>query len=276
MSSPKSNNGAGKQIHHARVQILSDLHLEFGQQYASYTFPASAPLLLLGGDTGRLVDYDEYLGFLKAQVRRYDKVFLVLGNHEFHGLGYEGGLEAARRLVSEPALCGHVILLHRARWDDTESGLTILGCTLWSRIPECAYRVVESKVKDFRNIPGWSVEKHNKLHAEEKAWLREQVLGVAAEGGREVLVATHHAPAVEGTSRPQHEGNPWTCAFASDVLDEEGRWDGVRVWVFGHTHYSTLMVRGSVRLVANQRGYVLGERRKGGDDGFDAGLAITM
>ncbi|RYP71631.1 hypothetical protein DL770_008088 [Monosporascus sp. CRB-9-2] len=88
----------------ARVQILSDLHLEVGQQYLSYIFPVSAPFLLLGGDVGRLTDYDGYLKFLEAQVSRYEKVFLVLGNHEFYGLDYESGLDTARRLSEDPSL----------------------------------------------------------------------------------------------------------------------------------------------------------------------------
>ena len=82
--------------HTTRIQVLSDLHLEVGQQYSTYTFPASAPFLLLAGDIGRLIDYDAYLGFLEAQVARYKKVFLVLGNHEFYGLDYRSGLDAAR------------------------------------------------------------------------------------------------------------------------------------------------------------------------------------
>src|SRR5687768_9237430 len=84
------------------IQILSDAHLEVGQQYTSYSFPVSAPLLLLAGDIGRLIDYEGYLSFLQAQVARYRKVFLVLGNHEFYNLDYESGVKEARRLAAEP------------------------------------------------------------------------------------------------------------------------------------------------------------------------------
>ncbi|EGX95922.1 Ser/Thr protein phosphatase [Cordyceps militaris CM01] len=167
---------------YSRVQVLSDLHLEIGSQYGSFTFPATAPYLLLAGDVGRLVDYDGYLGFLAAQTARYDAVLLVLGNHEFYQL--------------------------------------------------------------------------SEAHARDAAWLREQVAGQqACDDGRRVLVATHHAPCVRGTSSPQHADSPWSSAFATEML-AEGDWAPVRTWVFGHTHYSTDMVRGGVRVVANQRGYV--------------------
>ncbi|KAH7119387.1 Ser/Thr protein phosphatase [Dactylonectria estremocensis] len=265
----------------AKVQVLSDLHLEVGKQYLSYTFPATAPLLLLGGDIGRLADYDGYLNFLETQVCRYRKVFLVLGNHEFYGLDYDTGLKTARRLEAEPVLADKLLLLHRARWDDPDSALTILGCTLWSAIPKEAYSVVQSKVNDFKKISEWGVESHNEIHAQEAAWLREQVAQVASH--KRLLVATHHAPSVSGTSRPEHTENPWTCAFATDLAGQDG-WDGVRVWVFGHTHYSTDLTCNGIRLVANQRGYVLpgpatpSEENKKEKDAhsFDATMIVTM
>jgi predicted phosphodiesterase len=264
-----------------RVQILSDLHLEVGQQYSSYTFPVSAPFLLLGGDIGRLIDYDGYRKFLEAQVSRYQKVFLVLGNHEFYGLDYESGLATAQRLAEEPKLANTLVLLNKVGWNDTKSSLTVIGCTLWSLIPEDASSIVESKVSDFKKIDGWTVQKHNEIHAAETSWLREEV---AQRAGRRLLVATHHAPCMQGTSRPEHSNSPWTPAFATDLLNQEG-WDGINTWVFGHTHYSTDLRRNGIRVVANQRGYVLpgtmdsngnGKTRKRDPHGFDAAMTVTV
>jgi hypothetical protein len=115
--------------------------------------------------------------------------------------------------------------------------------------------LVESKINDFKKIQGWTSGKHNDVHAKEAAWLHDQVVQAAREK-RRILVATHHAPCVDGTSKPSDSSNPWTSAFATDLLDQPG-WDHVRLWVFGHTHYSTDMLRNGIRLVANQRGYVL-------------------
>ncbi|KAG5914283.1 hypothetical protein E4U53_004669 [Claviceps sorghi] len=263
----------------SQVQLLSDLHLEIGEQYSSYTFPASAPFLLLAGDIGRLIDYDGYRQFLEAQVCRYKKVFLVLGNHEFYGLDYEAGVDEARRLASEPSLAERLVLLHRGRWDDADSALTILGCTLWSAIPDQVSRLMEKNINDFHQIGAWTVQKHNEVHAEEVAWLREQVghenhmheqtrrtKGKAEGDGdgdgetapkRLLLVATHYAPCKVGTSRPCDDDSPWTPAFATDLLHQRG-WEGVKVWAFGHTHHSTEFKAGPsrIRVVANQRGYV--------------------
>lgn len=287
-----------------RIQVLSDLHLEVGQQYSSYEFPASAPFLLLGGDIGRLIDYDPYLKFLEKLVSRYEKVFLVLGNHEFYGLSYEAGIAQARRLSQEPSLADTLVLLHGARWDDPGSSLTILGCTLWSDIPETAHAAVASKINDFKKIDGWTVPQHNQVHAEEVDWLRAEVPRVVAselddDGGscssassrarRHLLIATHYAPCREGTSRPEQASNPWTSAFATDLVDQGG-WEGVHTWVFGHTHHTTALVRKGIKLVANQRGYVfpgsaaqreegLGQKtkqKKGSYNTFDAAMTIAI
>jgi len=268
-----------------RVQLLSDLHLEVGQQYTTFAFPVSAPFLLLAGDIGRLIDYNGYLAFLEAQVASYSKVFLVLGNHEFYGLDYESGVREAQRLAAEPCIASGLVLLHRTRWDDPESNLTVLGCTLWSAIPDSATAVVESVVSDFKKITGWTAGQHTTVHTDEAAWLQEQVAQLRAEGEggatrRRLLIATHHAPCVEGTARPDQVHNAWSSAFATDLVDQQG-WQGVDTWAFGHTHYSAQFTRNGIKLVANQRGYVLPggvQRSQASRDGraFDASLAVAV
>lgn len=59
------------------VQILSDLHLEVGQQYRTYTFPVMAPLLLLAGDIGNLTN-DE-------GISKIPRVFLWIWGWQFKG-----------------------------------------------------------------------------------------------------------------------------------------------------------------------------------------------
>jgi metallophosphoesterase superfamily enzyme len=126
-------------------QILSDLHLEVNRQYSSFDIPVRPSRLILAGDIGRLVDYDEYREFLRRQTERFEMVFLVLGNHEFYSTSFAAGLEKARQLEKEPSLNGRLIILHQKRYDLPNSHLTILGCTLWSNIPSEKKRCGESE-----------------------------------------------------------------------------------------------------------------------------------
>ncbi|KAF4961060.1 hypothetical protein FSARC_10294 [Fusarium sarcochroum] len=243
------------------VQIMSDLHLELNRQYATFNFPVKAPLLVLGGDIGRLVDYDMFLPFLARQTARFEKVFLVLGNHEFYEMSYEDGVEKAKELEKEEVLEGKLVLLDRNRWDDPDSKLTIVGATLWSNIHPSAAEIVTLRVSDYKLISGWSVDKHNDCHARDLAYLTEtltELNELPVESQRNVLVVTHHAPIVNGASRPEHTKAPYKTAFSTDVIQAKEFMRGVAVWMFGHTHFTTEFQKGGVRVVANQRGYVLG------------------
>ena len=123
-------------------QILSDLHPKVCRQCSSFEIPVSAWYLVLASDVGRLVDYDDYLSFLRRQTERFERGFLVLGNHEFYGASFVTGLEKARKLEKESSLNGKFVL-HQTRYDIPNSHVTILGCTLWSSITEEAKDVVK-------------------------------------------------------------------------------------------------------------------------------------
>lgn len=241
-------------------QVLSDLHLEVGQQYSSFQIPVAAPNLILAGDIGRLIDYNSFLGFLERHVHSsFKKVFLVLGNHEFYGLSYEQGLKQADKLQQEPGIAGKVLVLHRSTHEIPGTDITLLGSTLWSRIPEHSIDVVKANVKDFQKIQNWTPADHNAVFEEELEWLRGQIESIRANwnSGRKILVITHHAPSIQESSRPEHACNPWTSAFATDIFEHEPWTDVVDVWVFGHTHFTTEFKKGTTKVVSNQRGYVL-------------------
>ncbi|KAK7525487.1 Metallo-dependent phosphatase-like protein [Phyllosticta citriasiana] len=278
-----------------KFQIVSDLHLEVGQQYSSFDIPASAPHLILAGDIGRLKDYDAYLGFLQRVTEQFETVFLVLGNHEFYGITFGEGIELAQQLEQEPRLQRKLVLLHRRAHrvsSARSSSITVLGCTLWSAIPDDARQAVAGAVSDLSKIQDWSVDRHNEAHGADVAWLKSEVESVSEEDDSALLlVVTHHAPCVQLTSSPRHVGNPWTPAFATDLLGSAAGggggaecWDAVRVWVFGHTHYSTNSKVNGTRVVSNQRGYVLPGlvRMKDGEDGsgknhqFDVSKTIRI
>ncbi|KAI4151995.1 MAG: hypothetical protein LQ340_003159 [Diploschistes diacapsis] len=258
-----------------KFQVLSDLHLEICNQYSTYTIPVRAPNLILAGDIGRLADYTSYLSFVTRQCAQFALVFLVLGNHEFYGTSRSEGLRLAQKLQSESALNGRLVVLHQRRFDVGD--VMILGCTLNSRVTPAAEKVVGMAVADFRRIGDWTVAQHNEAFDEDVRWLREQVRLVQRENNErklgnedrqaQILVVTHHAPALRGTSRSSQEGSAIVSAFATDLVPGLGDFVGVDCWVYGHTHYSNAFKLGGVRLISNQRGYVLPspqqpERRK--------------
>lgn len=267
-------------------QVVSDLHLEISQQYSSFKIPVCAKYLILGGNTGRLVDYDKYLGFLGKQTAQFEKVFLVLGSHEFYKESFATGLEKAERLEREPSLNGRLVVLHQGRYDIPDSHVTILGCTLWSHVPSNSKAIVEHKIQDFHQIEGWTIDSHNAAHESDSAWLLREIESIRQgnhkapkQGQRSTLVVTHNAPSVRKTSDPQHEKSRWSCAFATDILPHAAA--GVKLWVFGRTHYTTEFKYRGTRVVSNQRGFVFPwlpskNLKNGNKDGFDVRKVVRL
>lgn len=248
-----------------RFQVMSDLHLEVCQQYANFDVLPRAPRLILAGDIGRLADYEKFCDFLSSVCQNFKQVFLVLGNHEFFGIAHDEGLRRAEQLQREPGLKDKLIIMNQKRVD--VENVTILGCTLYSKVPAEAEETVRCKVGDFHHVTGWTVADHNAAHTADVKWLEKEITSIRrTEAGlkRTIVVVSHHAPLTKGTSNPAHENSPWGSAFATDLIGTKERTvlDDVQWWIFGHTHFSTKMACGGVKLLSNQRGYIFPNEHK--------------
>ena len=169
-----------------RFQVMTDLHLEVGQQYSKFNIPPCAPYLILAGDIGRLLDYDSLAQFLASQCSGFERVLYVLGNHEFYGASRAQGLERARQLQCDPRLQQLLSILNRTRVEIAES-ITILGCTLQSYISPDREQIVTSRIQDFRHIEDWTTADHNDEHTRAVNWLKAQVEHVKLPKGLKQL-----------------------------------------------------------------------------------------
>jgi predicted phosphodiesterase len=95
-----------------RFQVMSDLHLEVGQQYSSFDVVPHASRLILAGDIGRLADYNAFRNFLASSCEKFEEVYLVLGNHEFFGVSHQEAVRLADKLQREPGMKGRLILMN--------------------------------------------------------------------------------------------------------------------------------------------------------------------
>jgi predicted phosphodiesterase len=109
-----------------------------------------------------------------------------------------------------------------------------------------------------------------KIHWRQRHWLQAQLLQ-PWEGP--TVVITHHAPSPASIA-PAYRNDWLTPAFASELPAE--MFEGVDLWVHGHTHTSFDYRIGSCRVVCNPRGYPLGPDRHAENPGFDPGLVIEI
>lgn len=67
-----------------KLQFCSDIHVEFGTE--GFLKP-EAPFLALLGDIGLTAESD-YRTYLLKQSEKFEKVFVIAGNHEFYNVKF--------------------------------------------------------------------------------------------------------------------------------------------------------------------------------------------
>ena len=256
----------------ATFQIISDLHHETHTAY-EFAFRQTAPNLALLGDIGQAAD-DGLFAFIETQLRRYWNVFFVPGNHEPVLGSWPAAKERFRSFADRMeqlrsrSTIGRFVFLDQTRHDVNKT-LTVLGCTLFSRITPAQSAAVASRFIDFRQIHGWTVEQHSDAHVSDVEWLNAQVSEISrAEPERRIIIFTHHSPTVDARAVDErHKDSPVGSGFATD-LRTEYCWTSpsVALWAFGHTHFSCDFTDDlGKRIVANQKGYAAIP-----EDAFDA------
>lgn len=265
--------------------IISDLHLETPSArptYIEFTIPPSCPYLALLGDIGLATD-SRLFEFLSQQLKQFEIVFYLMGNHEAHGTSYSAAKSIfqsfsqniSQHRRSHPSL-GRFIFLDQTRFDISTS-VTILGCTLFSAISPEQAQSVQLFVSDFERIENWTVKDHNAAHASDLAWLNEQVLHISKSAPhRKIIIFTHYSPTTAPEANdPRHlkDLSGVRSAFVTD-LSAESCWiaPAVKLWAFGHTHFNCSFVDESTgkRVLTNQKGHA-----RSGIEGFDVEKVVV-
>lgn len=258
-------------------QILSDLHLDHESQYLTFHIPVAAPFLILAGNIGRLIDYEQYLSFLIRRCNLHEKVFLVLGPLEFHGIGWMEGLQLAHKMEKEPVTKGRLEVLYETRSEVPGTNIVLLGCTLWSKIPDADVAAVMKKMPEFdeqNGIQNWTVKDHNSEFKRDFKWLVEEAKNTqpspkppaagstlpappatpaAPKPETQLVVVTSFAPDLRECLDPWQVDAPWASAFGTDLLNNT-YFNNVKFWISGSTGRTHEFKKGTLTHVSNQRG----------------------
>ncbi|KAF8653548.1 hypothetical protein AX16_003911 [Volvariella volvacea WC 439] len=267
-----------------RIQLLSDLHLEIerfpredSDDLYKYSFPAKAKMLALLGDIGWTRD-DRLFEWIRIQLTKFKTIFFVRGNHE----AYRSTIAESEERLTQFATTiekeretssklGRFVFLNRTRFDISKT-VTILGCTLWASLNPDDLEILRWALSDFRTIADFNPTVYRFLHEQDLAWLNSTVQQIANdEPDRRLVIFTHHAPTVLGTSDPMYLDGPTSSGYATELVEQPCWGSNVKVWAFGHTHWCCDFVREGVRVVSNQRGY----KDKIGS-GFDPEMVLEL
>lgn len=276
-----------------QCSVMSDLHLEF----LDIELPGGH-ILLLAGDTllaGPLREHrndatnralrKRFTRFAKEELSKYDKVFVVLGNHEHYREIIEDVPVLLREFLAEDA--PNATLLDDSA--EIYEGVQFVGSTLWATYGFGTYagweigrnmndcKLIQTKApllepgaeKGVRNAfyphgPNWralTVNDINERHTEAQRFLKK-ALRSSREQQMPAIVITHHAPSyLSKTEQFKHLDNGMDEAYYSNqhALIEEN--PHIMAWIHGHTHDGSHYRIGETLVVSNQRGYFPSERR---------------
>ncbi len=255
-----------------RIQVLSDLHLEFGGAGVPPLAPG-ADIVVLAGDLAPAKRRSARLARRAWKDARH--ILYVPGNHEYYGSNIA---DAQHMLALDCAACGVTLLDTGAV---TIDGVRFIGATLWTdfrlygEVRELdAHHAAGRGLNDFcgairgaswKDFSTWEAAHR---HAADRAFIEAELAQAAKDGpgsgeacpgprsggaGLETVVITHHAPSPRSI-HPRFAGDPLNPGFASDLEDVIDRFQPA-LWVHGHVHNAVDFRIGRTRVLANPRGY---------------------
>lgn len=238
-----------------RIQVVSDLHLEFRNPIPELA--ADADAIIVAGDLAPAITPG-----LRRSAERWaaaDHILYVPGNHEF----YRSDIDEARQRLAEECCTLGVTLLDREAV--TINGVRFIGATLWTDFllngvaNEAAAHAQARALSDFngsilqqgRTRPFTSFEsvQQHKLDRE----FIEHELAAADNTGTTAVVISHHSPTPRSIA-PHFYGHPCNPGFASNLEALIAQYQPA-LWVHGHMHNHVDEQLGRTRVLANPGGY---------------------
>lgn len=239
-----------------KIQIISDLHLEFMTTLPDFLNKdfIKAEYLFLAGDIG-YPNYPEYNSglfyeFICWCCNNYKKIFFVMGNHESYTNDIENIKKSLRHISSEKS---NFIFLEAGIISELEN-YKVIGCTLWSIVEREAFNYMnDSKEIKYKSE---NIKRENILqfHREDKQWIKNNV-------DSNTIVMTHHLPSYNLVHNDFYnfDFERINSAYAShsDMLI-----DKAKLWIFGHTHRKSDIILNKTRCICNPHGYIFNDDYK--------------
>ncbi len=231
------------------VQYISDIHLEFlnvqqiNKIKKSIEKNSDPNILILAGDIGN--PYKEhYTDFLSTMNQRFNKVFLVAGNHEYYGNNVDATNDKIKSICDSLA---NTTFLNNSYED--YSGIRWIGTTLWTEIRDSMYTI-----NDMNYIKDFNVERNNKLHGISRDFLEE----IIKEGNSKNVIITHHLPIYNLTDKRfrrvpySNYSDSFNANLDGFILKNNLK---IKAWFYGHTHTPSVQKHYNVDFYCNPVGY---------------------
>ncbi len=171
-----------------RVNLISDLHLEFGD----LVLPGG-DVLILGGDIveAKHLTQSKYVRFFNEECSKYREVIYVMGNHEHYGFKFDNTYQQLadnlpgniHLLENETYELDGVVFIGATLWTDLNKGDPITSYTLKSAMND--YRVITKHYKDKNIYHKLTPEVTREEHMKTKQFISS---AVAAAGDKKIIL----------------------------------------------------------------------------------------
>jgi hypothetical protein len=243
-----------------RVAFYADILYDSPHSPAHWIPPARLDVdaILLGGDIhyqpGRL---GEMLREIRATQRDSTPIIVVPGNGEY--AGQELGESRRQYREAVEAVPGAMLLDDEVA--ELPGGLTIIGSTLWSVVPDDLIDHYNSLLFDGQEgvdnirLGGGplTLRDTNELHRQARSFIEGQLRSMSAAQRGKTVVCTHFWPTLRPwTGQDGQAELPWHHFIGSD-LDALIADCGPRFWLCGHDHTTQHVTIGTTQVSSNPR-----------------------
>ena len=180
-------------------QLVSDLHLGYYNKinFGDFIIP-KAPNLIIAGDIG-YQHLDNYNIFMQLCSESFEKIFIVLGNHDYYNYKNEetlsmNNIENKIKIIIEKY--NNIYLLQNDIYELED--YVLFGTTLWSNIPINMAQHIKNNINDYNyifneeiNIKPVTVNQINYLHYKNVKWLKKTI---DKYYNKKIIIITHHLP----------------------------------------------------------------------------------
>jgi Icc-related predicted phosphoesterase len=235
-----------------KVQILSDLHLDFLQNkiyFNNRVVPRAETLIVAGDCYGHVHDdHEDVLG--DTLLSKWKNVIVIPGNHEFYGSNIDDPWFGSKERVYKRK--PHTLQYVNNKVIELE-GHYFICSTLWSYIGfEQAVRI-KTEMNDYYQISRFSIDFHNEVHRKNVLFLEEAIESIPKD--KRCVIVTHHVPSFNFINK-RWKSHPLNDAFSANLdvfmMKHEGK---ISHWIHGHSHDFLDTFESGMRVIRNPMGY---------------------
>jgi predicted phosphodiesterase len=256
-------NGGNKSKSVLKLQIVSDLHLEFRPDDLDFLVP-SAPVLCLLGDIcviGTDEDFETYKKFIDTIYDKYEIIIHIPGNHEYYNKTQRGKntsctmekINERMKNYTKTKKKLHFLNNNMLKLQVGAKKFFLIGTAMWTYVDPKDYATIQNAMNDYKyihvrdkgTVRNFQVEDMQKLHRKAVACTK-RFITMGKKAKAKCILLTHHK-----TFRTKTD--TFSQAYESHL--EYLYHDPVCLVAYGHTHKAHDGKVNKVRVVSNPRGY---------------------